>query len=345
MKPWIKNLIQFLIGLGLASTLLYYTYKDTDLGELTEIIKQADWFWFSMNGVLLLLSYVLRALRWQILIHSSGYKVRTSSTIVAVMLSYLVNTFTPRLGEIARCSALYKTDRVPVATGFGTVFVERVIDLLVLALGVGIIFIFEVDRLLEIWANTQSAASGTEGGGISLTLVFGVLGVLALGGLLGLRWLLNTKHETGIIAKLRNFFQQMIDGAKSVLKLERPWYFLLLTALIWIDLIYMFYVILLALPETAEMGVYMGTLLLFIGGIGWALPTPGGMGSTHLIVRELFKVFGYSALLGNVVGALSNGATTVFTILIGIFALIYFFSIKTVEQPENQASTPVDSLS
>ncbi|MEM6345597.1 MAG: lysylphosphatidylglycerol synthase transmembrane domain-containing protein [Bacteroidota bacterium] len=345
MKPWIKNFIQFLIGVALASTLLYFTYKDTDLGELVDTIKKADWFWFSMNGVLLLVSYVLRALRWRILIQSSGYNVRTSSTIVAVMLSYLVNTFTPRLGEIARCSALYKTDRVPVATGFGTVFVERVIDLLVLAIGVGIIFIFEVDRLLEIWTNTQAAAGGGEGSGISLPLVFTILGVLAVGGLLGLRWLLNTTQETGIIAKARNFFQQMIDGAKSVMKLERPWYFLILTALIWIDLIYMFYVILLALPETADMGVYMGSLLLFIGGIGWALPTPGGMGSTHIIVRELFKVFGYSALLGNVVGALSNGATAVFTILIGIFALTYFFFIKTVEQPENQASSPADSLS
>ncbi|MFK7924614.1 MAG: lysylphosphatidylglycerol synthase transmembrane domain-containing protein [Bacteroidia bacterium] len=332
MKPWIKNFIQFLIGVSLAGTLLYFTYKDTDLGELMDTIKQANWFWFCMNGVLLLLSYVLRALRWQILIRSAGYQVRTSSTIVAVMLSYLVNTFTPRLGEIVRCSALYKTDKVPVATGFGTVFVERVIDLLVLALGVGIIFIFEVDRLLEIWANTQSTASG-DGGGISLPLVFTVLGILAVGGLLGLRWLLGTKQEQGIIAKARTFFQQMIDGAKSVLQLDRPWYFLLLTNLIWIDLILMFYVILLALPETAGMGIYMGVLLLFIGGIGWALPTPGGMGSTHLIVRELFLVFGYSALLGNVIGALSNGATTVFTILIGIFALTYFFFIKAVDQP------------
>ena len=109
--------------------------------------------------------------------------------------------------------------------------------------------------------------------------------------------------------------------------------------LIWIDLVYMFYVILLALPETQDMGVYMGALLLFIGGIGWALPTPGGMGSTHLIVRELFKVFGYSALLGNVVGALSNGATAVFTIFFGLIGLAWFFFQPVVDQPESRPET------
>ncbi|MEL6593713.1 MAG: lysylphosphatidylglycerol synthase domain-containing protein, partial [Bacteroidota bacterium] len=201
-----------------------------------------------------------------------------------------------------------------------------------------IIFVFEVDRLLALWDNTQSAATGGSGGP-SLTLVFVILGVLAVGGLLGLRWLLRTTQESGIIAKARTFFQQMIDGAKSVLSLRRPWYFIVLTILLWVDLVLMFYVILLALPETQDMGVYMGALLLFIGGIGWALPTPGGMGSTHLIVRELFKVFGYSALLGNVVGALSNGATTVFTILLGLIGLAWFFFHPTVDQPASPAET------
>ena len=40
--------------------------------------------------------------------------------------------FIPRAGEISRCTALNQTDKIPVDKLFGTILVERVLDLIFL---------------------------------------------------------------------------------------------------------------------------------------------------------------------------------------------------------------------
>jgi uncharacterized protein (TIRG00374 family) len=327
MRPWIKNLLQFFLGVGLAAGLLYLTYKDTDLNELLEMLLRADGFWLLMNGVFLLLSYVLRALRWKMMLDNAGYPVKTGTTILSVIIAYLVNTATPRLGEVARCSAIYRTDRVPVAGSLGTVLTERVIDLIVLLLGVGVIVLFELDRLSYF---LEGDSGGDTSGLVKLIIALGVAAVLGLGALI---WILRAENATGFIGKVRGFIMQMLEAARSIFKLDRPWLFLTYTVLIWVSLVLMMYFVLLALPESSGLGIYYGTLLLFIGGIGWALPAPGGMGSTHIIVTTLFVAFGHSETLGGAVAALSNGATTVFTVFFGAVAVIMFFFVRTKNSP------------
>ncbi len=334
MRPWIKNLLQFLLGIGLATGLLYLTYKDTDLNQLLETLRQADTFWLLMNGLFLLLSYVLRALRWKMMLDNAGYPVKTGTTIISILIAYLVNTATPRLGEVARCSAVYRSDGVPVAGSLGTVLTERVIDLLVLLIGVGVVILLELDRMSLFFEGDGGAAAASEGGNLLYLLIgLGVAGLLGLGVLI---WILRTTTQSGIIAKLRRFIRQMLLAAQSIFRLDRPWLFITYTLMIWVTLVLMMYFVLLALPGSSELGIYYGVLLLFIGGIGWALPVPGGMGSTHFIVKNLFIAFGLSAALGEAVAALSNGATTVFTVLFGAVAVVAYFLIQP-HKPNEEA--------
>ena len=325
MRPWLKNLLQFLIGIGLAAGLLYLTYRDTDLNQLWETLSSADPFWLAMNAALLMAVFIFRALRWNILLVSAGHPASKFNTTLSVLIAYLVNTATPRLGEIVRCSVIYQSDRVPVATSLGTVFSERVIDMIVLLLGVGLIGIFELEEM-SLFVKNLASLSG-DGGQTEAGILPYVLLAIGVGGLVALFLILRSKQESGIIARLRHFLNQMFSAAKSVFQMKNPGLFLLYTALIWISLTLMMFTALKALPESSHLGIGYAILLLFIGGIGWALPAPGGIGTTHYIVENLFVAYGQTAFLGGAVGFLSNTATNVFTVFFGLIGLLVYFAL------------------
>ena len=76
-----------------------------------------------------------------LLVNPLGYNPSTLNSFYAVMTGYLANLALPRIGEITRCVALGKREKIPVDQLFGTVVVERTIDFLSL-LVIMIVLIF-----------------------------------------------------------------------------------------------------------------------------------------------------------------------------------------------------------
>ncbi len=54
----------------------------------------------------------------------------THCSFYVLNTGYLANFAFPRLGELTRCVSLSKAEKIPVDKLFGTVIVERVIDLM-----------------------------------------------------------------------------------------------------------------------------------------------------------------------------------------------------------------------
>ena len=208
-----------------------------------------------------------------------------------------------------------------MASGLGTVVTERVIDALVLFGGLGLIFLFEIERLGSLFGEIFDSLSEKFGGIDSSLLIGGAVGLVILG-IVGI-WFLSSKKTDGdgLIGKIKSFALNMLEAAKSIFQLEKPWLFIVYTILIWGLLVLMNYCFILSLPDTRELGLYFAILILFIGGIGWALPVPGGMGSTHFIIVQLFLAFGLTEKAGLNIGALSNGVTWIFSVGYGLIAL------------------------
>ncbi|MEL6253783.1 MAG: lysylphosphatidylglycerol synthase transmembrane domain-containing protein [Bacteroidota bacterium] len=321
MSNQLKTILQFVIGIALAGGLLYYVYQDTSWEELSNDLSKADVFWVFMSGLTLFGVFVARTLRWQMMLESSGFHPKKKHTLLSVLVLYLVNSVTPKIGEIVRCTILYRTDKVPVASGLGTVVTERVIDALVLFGGLGLIFLFEIERLGSLFSKIFESLSEKFGGIDSNILIGGLVGLILIG-IAGI-WFLSSKKTDGdgLIGKVKVFALNMLNAAKSIFQLKKPWLFIVYTILIWGLLILMNYFFILSLPDTRELGLYFAILILFIGGIGWALPVPGGMGSTHFIVVQLFLAFGLTEKAGLNIGALSNGVTWIFSVGYGLIAL------------------------
>lgn len=318
-----KNIIQTLIGVLIGGVLLYFTLQNKPLAEIAESISSANWFWVTLSGISLIVVFLLRAMRWRVLIQNLDYNPKKRHIIYSLVMGYFINSFTPKLGEIVRCTNLNTKSKVPVATSLGSVVSERVWDILIMLGGLVVIFLLEVNRLGEVFSsifgNLQSLFSE------KTFLAIGILLVLALAAYILLRYLI----KKGLFNKVTGFITDMIKSVKATFLIKNYRVFLLLTALIWIALVGMNFCFLKALPETASHGFYFAAVVLFVGSLGWAMPTPGGIGTTHFIILQLFLAFQLSESAGVVFGILSNGLTFVYTIVFGVIALV-INSIKPV---------------
>ena len=269
--------------IGITATLLWLSLRGLKLegaheGQSTFDLIWGAWsksnkFYLVLMAVILLLSHVLRAERWRMLLEPSGNKGKFSNSFLSVMVGYLINLAIPRGGEVSRCYNLFKLEDTPVEVSFGTVVLERLVDVLCLLLLIIISFVVEWDKL-ELFISSLNFSSG-EGFTVSPLLIVALLGV---GGLVLLGYLFRNNP------KLKKLFSGFKEGILSVFRLKNKWAFIGYSMAIWGLYFLMSYVVMLAFDETAVLGIRAVLTIFAIGAIAMAAPLPGGAGSYHLLL-------------------------------------------------------------
>lgn len=283
MPSRLKALIQYLIILLVTAFLIWYSLSRISVGEgenrweyILQTWRQADKFWLGVMAVFAILSHILRAMRWKMLIHSAGYRARFLSSFLSLMVGYLVNLAIPRGGEVTRCYNLYKLERTPVDVTFGTVVVERVVDLICLCLLIVLAFSLEWNKLMSFM---QTLDFSRPGQGIPFWLPITALAIL--GGI----WYLVRRNQ-----RLREFFRKTWSGIKrgllSIVAMENKGGFVGYSVLIWVMYFFMSFSVLRAFEPTEHLGFSAVISLFGIGSIAMAAPLPGGTGAYHVLVPQ-----------------------------------------------------------
>ena len=111
------------------------------LNELPALILGANGWLLLAAFVVYYLGFPLRGLRWAILVRGTGYPLRVGDSTEIIFISWTVNCLVPaKLGDLYRAYLLKINTPVSLSRTFGTVFIERVLDLfaiVVLGLGAG----------------------------------------------------------------------------------------------------------------------------------------------------------------------------------------------------------------
>ena len=264
-----------------------------------------------------LLSHLLRAERWRMLLEPSGYKSTLKDSFLSLMVGYLVNLVIPRGGEVSRCYNLYKLDRTPVEISFGTVVVERIVDLIFLVSLIALAFIVESRKLFAFIDTLPIGTGGDYSGLIIMGIVAGgllLLGIMAI-------WLVKrNKRLNGFVMRAWNGFK---NGFLSIFRLSNKGLFIVYSVAIWFLYFLMSYTVILAFPQTAHLGFGAVLSLFAIGSIAMAAPLPGGTGSYHVLVPQGL-VFLYHVPLADAVAFtfIFHGWTTAIMIFGGAISLI-----------------------
>lgn len=330
MKKFYK-FIKLFIALGLGIVIIWLSLKELSANEKNEIVesfKIANYWWVVLSIILGLISHIVRAARWRILLKPMGYDISMKNSFLAVMVGYFANLGIPRSGEVARCSILYKEEKVPVNKGFGTVILERSIDLIIFFLLFFITLSFEYKRIQEyvdtkIVSNLSDKFEFLNTNNFFGLLILGIILFTAIVFLIFRKKIIKSKAWIYIVNVLKGFG----SGIASIAKIKRPFLFIAYTVLIWLLYYNMVYLCFYSLEATSDLGVWSGMSVLVLGTIG-IMVTPGGIGLYPLIVMQTLALYGISNSTGMAMGWITWSAQTLMIIVFGSISL-FIVSLKT----------------
>ncbi len=287
MPSGLKAFLQYALIILATGALVWFSLRGIKVAEggnkwdyLLQTWNNANKEWLLIMAFITLVSHLIRAVRWQMLLSPVGYRPKLSDSFISLMVGYLVNLVIPRGGEVSRCYNLYKLDKTPVEISFGTVVVERIVDIICLLILIVLSFLFESKKLFA-FIKTLPLSSGSNGSRWTNALY--VVAIIA--GVVLILYLVIKRNQ-----RMRSFLKKTWSGFKggllSIFMLKSKWPFILYSILIWALYFVMSYCVMRAFPSTSELGFGAVLSLFAIGSIAMAAPLPGGAGSYHVLVPQ-----------------------------------------------------------
>lgn len=290
--------------------------------EIMQLLSNnVNYFWVGLSLFLGLLSHVCRTLRWNILIEKIEGRSNFKNAFLAVMIGYFANLALPRMGEFTRCGVLAKYENMSFSKLFGTVVLERVIDLLMFLLLLLFVLTTQMNVVIEFMERNPEIMQAIHtmfGRWVILPIVVGVAVILFA--------CRNFIRSFSFYKKFKNIFKGIGEGFKSIKTLERKWEFIFHTIAIWLLYYLMLYVVFFAFDFTSELSPLVGLTIFAMSTIGMVLPVQGGIGTWHFMVIACLLIYLPDVenikSLARAFAFLAHGSMNIMLIVAGVFSVI-----------------------
>ncbi|GAB3653553.1 lysylphosphatidylglycerol synthase transmembrane domain-containing protein [Echinicola sediminis] len=330
MKLNLKQWIQVVISLSVAIWIFWFLYKDVKMESLLEALQQASFFWIGISILISAFGFWLRAWRWKLLINADLHeKISSGRAFWALMVGYLVNMLVPRAGEVARCGVLKRTNGLPVSKLLGTVILERSIDLLFMLVVIFMAFVLEREVFLELSADLVSVDSILAVLSKYLPLVIG--GVVLL--FMAFYWISKRYRDHGLVQKFHHFIRELIQGLKSVQRMDNRLGFWVASIGIWLIYYYMMYFIAKGIPSTANLSPSAILMVMVMGSIGMVAPVQGGIGTFHALVAFILMTYGLAEEEGKIFAVIVHSSQVLIVLITGVISLLAVAKISVTSKP------------
>ncbi len=328
MRKGILQILKFLTFLAAGILLLWLAFRNIDFDSLVHGLLEANYGWVVLSLVFASLAYVSRVRRWILLIRPLGYNPSFSGTFHSVMTGYLANLALPRLGELTRCIALGRKEKIPVDQLFGTVVIERTIDLISLLVIMVIMLLSSGDAIAgflreSIFIPLQNKVFSAIGSTWILWSVLAIAGVISM--ILLVRYRKDLR-KIRIFAKVFDLARGVIHGLKTITAMKRKKEFIFHTIFIWINYALMTWVVVFALENTSQVTLGESIFLLVIGGLAMSAPVQSGLGAYHYIIsRGLAFLEGIRIEDGLVYAILTHESQLLLVAIVGSVSFFIIF--------------------
>lgn len=321
-----KKIFKFTILTGLLLFFMYLAFKDVDFKRLILELSKTNYI-YAIIGMFVgtfIGSYV-RAWRWKYLLDPLKPNIKIYSLFPSVMIGYMMNALIPRGGEVARPVLTAQKEGISKASTFGTIVVERIIDMLTMFLVFGFCLFFFRDKISIAFHpyDIEMIALWT-----SLSILAFVLIVIIM--------IFNLERTENIIEavtkrvlpskfqpKIQKIFISLINGFLFVKYPKSFFHIFTTSAFIWICYAISTYLSFFAFG--INLGFLDANLILVIMSFAMTLPLPGNSaGSYYLFVKTaLVSIYSINP-------EIAIGYAIVCHLLgfIGIMISGFYFSIK-----------------
>lgn len=350
-----KKHLHLLVGIVIIAFSMYYAFKGVKLSELTDALMSVHYLYLIPAAFFVLISYLLRAMRWRYLVSHVKKDVKTADLFSPLMVGFMANMLPARAGEFIRAYLLSKKERISFSSAFATIFIERLFDLVMLLLLLVWVLLFMSQALsstnetyevsLMFWTYSFSLFQMVE--------IFGAFSISLCAFIFLFSALLQFKNDwamriVGIFIKpfpqkwseriigLVNSFTEGLniirDGRGFIATV-------FLSFLIWSTFVITYYPLYLAfgiedkLPVVSSLIILCVTVAVFIT----LLPTPGFLGSYHLgCIAALYGIFGIQKAVALSYGIIAWLLAMGLTVLIGsVYAIKEHVSFREVTAKED----------
>ena len=227
MSPRFRQVLFALVSAGFGAGLLWLALRGVDAAAALAALQTARYGWLPVLLALTAASLVVRAWRWRLLLEAvpaagGAAPVTLGTAVWAVTLGYGLNLVVPRAGEVARAGAVAARGPLGFAAVFGTVVVERVLDVIAFALVILLALALYADRLVSLRRPFAERLAGLTESlpalGVMLLVGAVLLVALAIGGAWALQ---RSGRGARLLGKGREMAQQFGSGLRTAWLVQR----------------------------------------------------------------------------------------------------------------------------
>lgn len=316
-KTNLKKIISYIIPPVITVGLCYVLYSGVDLRNMLAQAGECNVYYVVAFLCFNILAMIVRGYRWRLQLRAIGADPATSQMSRSIFGTYAVNLVFPRLGEFWRCSYVARVAAKPFSGVFGTMVADRLSDTVVVALISGLTFLFFNSALSRFLAEANISLGFLTS--LPAIVVYVLMAAFVVYVILG---------KGAFAAKVRTFVARTWRGFTVIFKMPHRAQWLLYTLLIWGSYICSMWVSMLAYPPTASLAAMHGAQCIMVtfvfGSLAMAIPSNGGIGPWQFaIMISLSKIYGLNAAQALTFATLNLGASTLLTILLGLYTFIH----------------------
>lgn len=319
-----KELLITGLSLILAIIFLSIAFSGVNVSDVFSSMMDVSLYWLFLMILFQMLSHYFRALRWKVVIGEIKNDVSVNVLMGSLLIGYALNGIIPRLGELSRAVIVGKMSKVSRTATFGTIVIERVIDLFFFAGSIILAAVlYEGDIYLDFpWLKTSVYLGG----------VAFLIAVVA--------FIFSIRYEQIFVRHLRTVvslvsaklaeravevFEKVNTGLGSLSGVVN--YLIMIAYSVLIMLFYALtaYAGFQALGIGTELTVTDAFVVMAISSIGVMIPTPGGIGSYHTLAKSvLVSLYALTAEQGIVYATFVHGVTYILHIVVAVGYFFYF---------------------
>ena len=310
-----RTILSIVVPLAIIAFFLYL--NRARLAAVPELILQANPALVMLAFLVFYLGFPLRGYRWERLLRETGFVIGVRNSTEILYISWFVNCVVPaKLGDVYRAYLLKMNSVASLSRTFGTVFIERILDIFAIA-------------ILGLAAGFWSFRNGMPEA-IKLVFILGIVVVVAAA--IGLFTMRNFGRRIlvrlPLPSRVLELYERFEEGVFGAVGLRHLPVLATLTGMIWMTEGLRLYIVILALgfPDVT-IGLSGAIFVALIGSLLTAIPlSPAGLGFAQAGVIGVLTV-AYGVPLAEAT------AITILDWVISVLSIIVFGAVVYVVSP------------
>lgn len=295
-KKTAEKILDYLLPVAISAVLIIWLFHKVKFSHIQAVLQQGvDFRWIALMMAVLVLSHIIRGIRWGIQLRAAGVpRMPVATESISIFGAYALNMVFSYLGEAWRCVYISRLTRTKITTVVGTDLGDRASDAVVVTMLV-ILALFvatpAMDRFLDHYSFGRDLVKSVTSPEFWLWIFGAVVAITVACRLFRKQpWFL--KFEAG--------FYRIWKGFAVLFHMKGIGEYLLLTVGIWTCYFLETYICFQAFPFTKALvtapgmawGLVPGLVVFVFGSCSIAIPSSGGLGPWNIAVMFALSLYG-----------------------------------------------------